>query len=474
MIRLLKHIRGLNKPLESSLMSIKIHLLSDLHSEFSQYKPHPASATADVIILAGDIWKKDHGVHMARAMFPTQEIVMVIGNHEHYGQDINKNIERIRAAAEETGIHLLENDEVFIKVRDETVRILGCTLWTDFLLYSLEKRADCMIDAGQALNDFRLIRNGHWNFSPKDSIEIHLRSVKWLEAKLNEPFDGPTVVVTHHAPSWQSVAPRYQDDLLSACFASKLEHLMDGSILELWCHGHVHDSMDYMINGTRIIANPRGYNRSGIDGAEENDQFNAALIIEVSKGKVAIADTSADEAETEKRLEPMLSGRQRDDLIWEIDHLRATTYAHSDFFLEYVDLHEIKPGLRWFAESIVNKYNVLLKCIPDHLAILPLATLHIERLVEEIIKGSRQTKRAPRRRPSAGINAGKVDALNSLKLQADDDLKYYDLIELRQDLRSEYWKERLGSTQPVVKGTSEPVYRLDYEEWRDKRIRSLK
>jgi Icc-related predicted phosphoesterase len=451
---------------------MRIHLLSDLHLEFSQYKPHLAAYSADVVILAGDIWKKDHGVHMARSIFASKEVVMVLGNHEHYGQDIHKNIERIRAAAEEKGIHLLENNEVVITVNGEKIRLIGCTLWTDFLLFGNERRSECIMDAQQSLNDFRLIRNGTWNFSPLDSVELHKASVKFIEDRLSVPFDGPTIVVTHHAPSYQSVAPRFKDDLLSACFASRLDHLMDGEKTELWCHGHTHDSMDYSINGTRVIANPRGYNRSGIDGAEENDHFNSSLIIEVSKGKVEIADTPG--YEVPEGIEPTLSGRQRDDLIREIDHLKARTYAHSDFFLEYVDLQAIKPGLRWFAESIVNKHDVLIKCIPNDLAVMPLATMHIERLIEEVIKRSRQTVRKPRRRPHAGINAGKIDALNSLKMHMDDDLGYYDLVELRQDLRAEYWQERLGSTQPVIKNASDPVYKTDYEEWRKQQIGRLK
>lgn len=446
---------------------LRIHLLSDLHLELSQYTPHPAAYAANVIIAAGDICPKDHGIHMLRSLFPSQDVVVVLGNHEHYGQDIVINTECIRKAAEETGVYLLENNSVVIS----GVRICGATSWTDFQLFPGQRR-NCMIHAQQYLNDFRLIKNGEWNFSPADSVAIHNNSVAWLESELNKQFDGPTIVVTHHAPSWQSVAQRFQNDPLSACFASRLDYLMDGKKVELWCHGHTHDSFDYYINGTRVIANPRGYNRSGVDGAEENDHFNSSLILEVTKGKVEIADVSLHKLP--ERIEPRLSGRMRDELIWSIDHLKATTYTHSDFFLEYVDLQEIRPGLSWFVESIVLKHDVLLKCIPEHLAIMPLATVHIERLVEEIMKRSRQTVRAPKRKKNAGINAGKIDALNSLKLHVEDDLKYYDLVELRQDLRAEYWKERFGSTQPVIEGASEPIYSSDYKEWRDQQIKKLK
>ena len=43
----------------------------------------------------------------------------------------------------------------------------------------------------------------------------------------------------------------------------------------LWIHGHIHDSHDYTIGNTRVIANPRGY----ID--ELNPNFDPELVIEV-------------------------------------------------------------------------------------------------------------------------------------------------------------------------------------------------
>jgi Icc-related predicted phosphoesterase len=76
---------------------------------------------------------------------------------------------------------------------------------------------------------------------------------------LADPFDGRTVVVTHHAPSSQSVHPRYANDLLTPAFASNLESLMGGDGVALWIHGHMHESYDYGAYGTRVVCNPRGY-----------------------------------------------------------------------------------------------------------------------------------------------------------------------------------------------------------------------
>jgi Icc-related predicted phosphoesterase len=109
------------------------------------------------------------------------------------------------------------------------------------------------------MTDFSIIQNNSQRFTPEDVIRLHTASREWLAATLAEPFDGRTVVVTHHAPSSQSVHQRYASDLLTPAFASNLESLMDGDGVALWIHGHMHESYDYEAYGTRVVCNPRGY-----------------------------------------------------------------------------------------------------------------------------------------------------------------------------------------------------------------------
>lgn len=253
---------------------MRIHILSDLHLEFSHYQPHRDADAADVIILAGDISKSHHGIFWARAAWPDKKIVYVAGNHEFYGRDRKEVLSRLRIAARETGVHFLDNDEFII----DGVRFLGATLWTDFALFGEEDRRGCMAMGQRNLSDFRVIHEGQSHFSPMDSVNLHQESVSWLEMKLKgEPFDGKTVVVTHHLPSQRSVAERFLDDELSACFASHLDHLLGSSAL--WIHGHTHDSFDYSVAGTRVICNPRGYCR--YESSQENADFDPVLIVEV-------------------------------------------------------------------------------------------------------------------------------------------------------------------------------------------------
>jgi len=200
-----------------------------------------------------------------------------------------------------------------------------------------------------------------------------------------EPFDGPTVVVTHHAPSFKSVVPRFADSLLSACFASNLDQLMGFS--ELWIHGHMHDSLDYMANGTRVICNPRGYCR--YEGSQENAEFNSNIMIEVRKNCCEIRPDEHVPSVAPER--PKISARKRDSIIWKLDSLPVREYDGERF----VDLHAL---MDFTVKDIVLTYDAQMKSIPDHVAMMPLAQDKIEWLVVEIVKRSNETVRAPKRR----------------------------------------------------------------------------
>jgi predicted phosphodiesterase len=250
---------------------MKLHILSDLHNEFSLFDP--IKTEADVIVLAGDVGKFANGIHWARESFPDKEIIYVPGNHEFYGTERMETLSLMHVAAQECAVKLLDDDEVVIN----GVRFLGSTLWTDFELFGEAKKLEAMYEGQRCLNDFRLIHEGRLgHFSPSRSIELHEQSLAWLKKKLAQPFSGKTVVVTHHLPSNLSVVERFKDSMLSACFASNLDDLFGK--MDLWVHGHTHDCLDYIANGTRVVCNPRGY--VTYRGAENFD-FNPKLVIEI-------------------------------------------------------------------------------------------------------------------------------------------------------------------------------------------------
>ncbi|MCY1376215.1 hypothetical protein D9M69_636870 [compost metagenome] len=46
----------------------------------------------------------------------------------------------------------------------------------------------------------------------------------------------------------------------------------------LWVHGHTHDSFDYMLHGTRVACNPRGYAKNGVN---ENPLFGSNSVVQI-------------------------------------------------------------------------------------------------------------------------------------------------------------------------------------------------
>ncbi len=93
-----------------------------------------------------------------------------------------------------------------------------------------------------------------------------------------KPHDGPTVVITHFAPSRKSISPKFEGSPVNACFVSDLEPQILRWQPELWVHGHTHGSFDYKVGKTRVVCNARGYAK---DGVPENPKFNPALVLEL-------------------------------------------------------------------------------------------------------------------------------------------------------------------------------------------------
>ena len=253
---------------------MKLNILSDLHLSFGAFD-RPEN-DADVVILAGDISRPQAAV--AWALGFEKPVLYVLGNHEFYGGSIDGATDEFQRLCTGTHVHLLDNSEIVIG----RVRFLGTTLWSDFGLFGeLEKKTAAMAEARRLIRDFsriRLVEAADTVFSPEDSAALFKRHAGWLDERLDSAHDGPTVVITHHAPSRRSIHPRFADSLLNACFVSDAERLVGADRVLLWIHGHTHDSFDYLVNGTRIVCNPRGYAKGGVN---ENPRFDPDLMIEV-------------------------------------------------------------------------------------------------------------------------------------------------------------------------------------------------
>ena len=277
---------------------MKLLILSDLHLEFGIF--NVPKVDYDAVILAGDIFvpgsKAMRWARRAGNFGETAPILFVPGNHEYYEGIYQTSLKEMALTARSCNVHLLAPGEAVIA----GVRFLGCTLWTDFEL-PIQTKAGVLIDTERAmkaakvrLNDYSSIRWAEAQESsdapavaaksrkrrlvPEDTLALHQSDRAWLAQKLAEPFDGPTVVVTHHAPHRNSLAPHYQSDWLSPAFVSELPDAFF-EVPALWIHGHLHESHAYQAGNCRVVCNPRGYLRHGRD--QENKQFNPELVVEL-------------------------------------------------------------------------------------------------------------------------------------------------------------------------------------------------
>lgn len=253
---------------------MRVHVLSDLHLELGGGPP--GVAEADVVVLAGDIGRGVLGLRAAIGWWPERRILYVPGNHEPYGHGLPSLTGELRAVADAANGHarVLERDEVVI----DGVRFLGCTLWSDFNLAGAHERSRAMAICGELVNDYEHIV---WTpeartLRPDDTLRLHRTSRQWLQHRLHARFQGPTVVVTHHAP----LPPRERiaDPLrraLAGAFVSDLTELMGCDRIAMWIHGHTHHRVDVAVHGTRVVSNPRGYPHKPVEG------FDPGLVLEI-------------------------------------------------------------------------------------------------------------------------------------------------------------------------------------------------
>jgi len=263
---------------------MRLLINSDLHLEFGPFEFPGELPPFDVAVFAGDIdqpitaaieWlarERDTGALQGRP------VIYVAGNHEFYNHEMLGSITDGQRMAEEVGIHFLHRRAIIV----DEVRFIGCTLWTDYRFYGKPKQS--MIHAGHTMNDHRLIRYRETpdhvaRFMPWHAASEHRLDLAFLRSELAQPHDGPTVVVTHHAPHPGSVLPQHRGSSLTPAFASDLSGLIETFQPSLWVHGHDHGSHDYSVGNTRIFANQAGYPHGS--SRRENPGFRADCVIEI-------------------------------------------------------------------------------------------------------------------------------------------------------------------------------------------------
>jgi predicted phosphodiesterase len=275
---------------------MRIQLFSDLHLERNPAFVPSIAADTDVVVLAGDIGSYQRGSRLldtdfglarfAPALGVTRaQVLFVPGNHEFDGLDFDATYARLRATCARLGIVWLERETVIV----DGVRFVGTTLWSDFDALAAQEPAPRQLQVRE-----KALRAANYYLSRNTTLRagepvladgwraMGLACQAWLRAALALPFAGPTVVVTHFAPSLRSADPRYGLSAGTAGFCNGLDALLPQA--DLWLHGHLHCLNDYVVSGNddmgpwqcRVVANPLGYLAKG-----EQDAFRPALVLTI-------------------------------------------------------------------------------------------------------------------------------------------------------------------------------------------------
>ncbi|WP_300493111.1 metallophosphoesterase [uncultured Methylophaga sp.] len=218
----------------------KIFQISDLHSE-RDITSIDVPDSADVIVVAGDIvYPEIVFEHFNKFGKP---IVAVLGNHDFWGRDVQDAVTTIKEIASQyPDCHVLDDEKLVIG----DTRFVGSTFWTNYghwhprLVLECERWINDYIQIGAEswfLNPehrhfaenkveellaksagmhpwVRETIQNSWTidgisekeqFHPIIALWLHEKSLKFIEKTLTAPFEGKTVIVTHHAPTLELV-----------------------------------------------------------------------------------------------------------------------------------------------------------------------------------------------------------------------------------------------------------------------------
>ncbi len=269
-----------------------IRIFSDIHLDFDIphglknfdpdrdiWTPKPLSTDPNtILILAGDIWhakkpfKFMNFSWFAKISKQFHSIIVVLGNHDFWGGNLQKEYRHYQdeiIGQKLHNIYLLQNNSILIGNN----KFIGGTLWTDY-----NKGNDYAMElAERQMNDFKYIRNG-MTFSKlraKHLLGEHIKTTRYISENSKKDFPEQNLwVITHHPPTFSSIPAEYEDfsEIENGAYASDLNHLFTED-LDVWVHGHTHHCVNYKLNNTNVISNPRGY-RMETTNYNEDDIFD--------------------------------------------------------------------------------------------------------------------------------------------------------------------------------------------------------
>ena len=259
------------------------HIVSDIHLEMDKTPPRITSVAelfdkdnqADVLFLSGDIgnvFDDTYWAFLSSCSERYRTVFVILGNHEVYGTTLEKAVRTMR---ERTKIKDKDKDNVnnLVFLNKDThdleelgIRVAGTTLWSH-VEDEQRLKIQCCIQDHRAIRDWSVDHNN----------AAHAGCLKWLKREIDRArADGKKLVVmTHHAPLFESCHAKHRGSPLSSAFETDLSALIVANPhIRLWVHGHTHFSDARKIGETLVLSNQLGY-------AGEYVKFDRSLCVDL-------------------------------------------------------------------------------------------------------------------------------------------------------------------------------------------------
>mgnify|MGYP003387334638 CR=1 FL=1 len=192
-----------------------------------------------------------------------KKVFLITGNHEYYGNHIDKVDDYIR--------HLVRNLGNVVFLQNEAyewngIVWIGSTLWTA-VKENTPRRVLLQY------NDFGMIRG----MTLECYNALHKKAVVFLESTIKKQ-KSPVVVITHHLPLKELVLPEYQKEEYKAMaqYYSSDCSLVVGERVVLWVYGHTHKGSVQEWRGVSFVCAPLGYRG---ETPEESVEYSKTVLV---------------------------------------------------------------------------------------------------------------------------------------------------------------------------------------------------
>jgi len=241
---------------------MNIQIISDIHTETRSDQGRKilqricGVKNVDALIVAGDLGTIKSLRYAFSILCNEQEnVVYVPGNHEYWSSSPDQTHDLLQEMCDKyQNLHWLNNSSVTIKGQT----FLGGTLWFPKNAQTVGNAITYTVGGIYKWADFSEIKGFEpWIWEQFQTTSNYIAN----NVKEND------IIVTHHIPFEQSVAPRWKKDSFNCYFFADMSYkLKDCNPAKLIIHGHGHDKFDYMIGCsdisdqlTRVVAHPLGY-----------------------------------------------------------------------------------------------------------------------------------------------------------------------------------------------------------------------